>query len=108
MTTAQEKMQQAQAKISAHADRLRSIGAVYKFVLEGEGGGTWIAKFHDDPAIEEGDGDAECTIIMAADDYVDMLEDRANPQQLFFTGKLKVEGDMGLAMKLGDIADIMK
>ena len=24
------------------------------------------------------------------------------------TGKLKVEGDMGLAMKLGDIADIMK
>jgi putative sterol carrier protein len=108
MTTAQEKMELAKDRLSTNADRLKTIGAVYKFVLEGEGGGTWIANFRDTPSIETGDGEAECTIIMNAQDYVDMVEGRANPQQLFFTGKLKVEGDMGLAMKLGDIADIMK
>src|SRR5690606_25866030 len=101
-------MQQAQDRIASHADRLKQIGALYKFVLQGEGGGTWLADFRDNPSIEAGDGEAECTIIMAASDYVDMVEGRANAQQLFFTGKLKVEGDMGLAMKLGDIADIMK
>ena len=108
MTTAQEKMEVAATRLVNHSDRLKGIGAIYKFVLEGDGGGTWVANFKGTPSIEPGDGEAECTIIMAAQDYVDMLEGRANPQQLFFTGKLKVEGDMGLAMKLGDIADIMK
>jgi putative sterol carrier protein len=45
---------------------------------------------------------------MAAKDYVDMLEGRAAGQQLFFTGKLKIEGDMGLAMKLQKLTDMMK
>jgi putative sterol carrier protein len=108
MTTAQEKMELAQGRIAEHAERLKAIDAVYKFVLEGEGGGTWIANFKENPAIEAGDGDADCTITMAASDYVAMVDGTANPQQLFFTGKLKVDGDIGLATKLGDIADIMK
>jgi putative sterol carrier protein len=108
MTTAQEKMELAQARISAHTDRLKSIGAIYKFVLEGDGGGTWVANFRDPVSIVLGDGDADCTITMAASDYVAMVEGRANPQQLFFTGKLTVDGDMMLATKLGDIADILK
>ena len=108
MTTAQEKMEQAKARVSAHADRPKSIGAVYKFVLEGDGGGTWIADFRDSPSIEAKDGEAECTIRMAASDYVAMVEGRATPEQLFFTGKLTVDGDMMLATKLGSIADFLK
>ena len=108
MTTAQEKMEQASARVSAHADRLKAIGAVYKFVLDGEGGGTWIADFRDTPSIEARDGEAECTIKMAASDYVAMVEGRATPEQLFFTGKLTVDGDMMLATKLGSIADFLK
>lgn len=108
MTTAQEKMEQATARVSEHADRLKSIGAVYKFVLEGDGGGTWIADFRDTPSIEARDGEAECTIKMAASDYVAMVEGRATPEQLFFTGKLTVDGDMMLATKLGSIADFLK
>ena len=108
MTTAQEKMEQASARVAAHADRLKSIGAVYKFVLDGEGGGTWIADFRDTPSIEARDGEAECTIKMAASDYLAMLEGRATPEQLFFTGKLTVDGDMMLATKLGAIADVLK
>ncbi len=108
MTTAREKMEQAKERIATNADRLKAIGAVYKFVLEGDGGGTWIADFRDNPSIHEGDGDADCTITMAAEQYVDMLEGRATPEALFFTQKLKVDGDMNLAVRLGDIADIMK
>ncbi len=108
MATAKEKMQQAADKISKNADQAKQIGAVYKFVLEGEGGGTWIMDLRDDPKVTEGDGDAQCTILMDAGDYVDMMEGRAQGQQLFFMGKLRIEGDMGLAMKLQSLTEMLQ
>ncbi|MBX3127152.1 MAG: SCP2 sterol-binding domain-containing protein [Polyangiaceae bacterium] len=108
MATAKEKMDEAASKIATNQDAAKSIGAVYKFVLAGDGGGTWVMNLKDNPGVSEGEGDAQCTIKMAAGDYVDMLEGRANGQQLFFSGKLKIEGDMGLAMKLQKLTDVLK
>ncbi len=107
MATAKEKMQQASEKLSQNAALAKQIGAVYKFVLDGDGGGTWIMDLRDEPKVIEGDGDAECTILMAASDYVDMMEGRAQGQQLFFMGKLRIEGDMGLAMKLQSLTELL-
>lgn len=108
MATAKEKMQQAAEKIAQNAAMAKQIGAVYKFVLDGEGGGTWIMDLRDDPKVVEGDGDAQCTISMSAEDYVAMMEGRAQGQQLFFMGKLRVEGDMGLAMKLQSLTEMLR
>lgn len=108
MPTAKEKMDEAAKKIEDNKDKAAQIGAVYKFVLSGDGGGTWVMNLKDAPGVSEGDGPAACTIKMAANDYVDMLEGRANGQQLFFSGKLKIEGDMGLAMKLQKLTDVLK
>ena len=38
----------------------------------------------------------------------DLFEGRANGQALFFTGKLRIEGDMGLALRLQSLTDILK
>ena len=108
MATAKEKMDEAATKITEHKEKAAAIGAVYKFVLAGDGGGTWVMNLKDNPGVTEGEGDAACTIKMAANDYVDMLEGRANGQQLFFSGKLKIEGDMGLAMKLQKLTEVLK
>ncbi len=108
MATAREKMEQAAKQITANAENAKQIGAIYKFVLEGDGGGTWVMNFKDNPGVVEGEGEAQCTIKMAATDYVDMVEGKANGQQLFFTGKLKIEGDMGLAMKLQKVSEMMR
>ncbi len=108
MATAKEKMAEAAKKIAEHGEKAAAIGAVYKFVLSGDGGGTWVMNLKDNPGVTEGEGPAACTIKMAATDYVDMLEGRANGQQLFFSGKLKIEGDMGLAMKLQKLTDVLK
>ena len=108
MTTAKDKMDEAAKRISDNSEQAKQIGAVYKFVLDGDGGGTWVMNLKDNPGVSEGEGDAQCTIKMAASDYVDMVEGRANGQQLFFTGKLKIEGDMGLAMKLQKLTDMIK
>ena len=70
--------------------------------------GTFIVNLKDNPGVTEADGPAECTIRMAAQDFVDLTEGKANGQQLFFTGKLKVEGDMSLALRLQALMDILK
>ncbi len=108
MATAREKMEEAASKIGENKEAAKQIGAIYKFVLDGDGGGTWTMDLKEDPGVKEEDGDAQCTIKMAASDYVDMVEGKANGQQLFFTGKLKIEGDMGLAMKLQKLTEMIK
>jgi len=100
-------MEQAKGAIAKNAAAASQVGATYKFVLEGEGGGTWIVALTSDPKITDGDGDAECVIKMAATDYVEMIEGRVEGQNLFFEGKLQIEGDMGLAMKLQALNDLM-
>lgn len=107
MTTASEKMDQAATAIAKNASAASAVNAVYKFVLDGDGGGVWIVSLKGAPTITAGDGEAECTIKMAASDYVDMMEGRAQGQDLFFAGKLQIEGDMALAMKLQALTEIM-
>jgi predicted lipid carrier protein YhbT len=41
-------------------------------------------------------------------DALDLFEGRANGQALFFAGKLRIEGDMGLALRLQSLTDILK
>jgi putative sterol carrier protein len=40
------------------------------------------------------------TISMKEGDYLDMINGKLNGQMAFMTGKLKIAGDMGLALKL--------
>ena len=108
MTTASEKLKQMGDKIAENKSQAAAIGAVFKFALEGEGGGNFIVNLKDNPGVSEGEGAAECTIRMAAQDFVDLSEGKANGQQLFFTGRLKVEGDMSLALRLQSLMDILK
>ena len=42
----------------------------------------------------------DITISMSAKDYLDMVAGKLNGQMAFMTGKLRIAGDMGLALKL--------
>ena len=108
MATVKELMEQAQQKIEQNKAQASALGAVYKFVLAGDGGGTFLIDLTDNPGVTEADGAAQCTITMAAADFVDMIESRGDARQFFFMGKLKIDGNMGLAIKLRKVSEMFR
>jgi putative sterol carrier protein len=55
------------------------------------------------PAISNDDKDADCTLKMDFSDFSDLIDRKLDGMTAFMTGKLKIEGDMGVAMKLQSI-----
>ena len=90
------------------APSLHAEESVDRRAMRFHGGGTWLIDLKSGPAVKSGDGPASCTVRMTSTDFVDLFEGRANGQALFFTGKLKSEGDMGLALKLESLTSIRK
>ncbi len=87
---------------SADPDKIKGMNAVYQFDLSGDNGGVFHVKVADGATeVVEGASDsANITITMAADDFDSLLEGKLNATSAFMAGKLKVKGDMSLAMKL--------
>lgn len=69
-----------------------------KFVISGEG-----AVMLDSDGVRAGDEEADVTLTADTETFRAILEGRLNPTTAFMTGKLSVEGDMGMAMKLGSV-----
>ena len=69
---------------------------VAKFVIPGEG-----AIMIDASGVRAGDEEADVVLTADADTFRGILDGETNPTAAFMTGKLTVDGDMGLAMKLG-------
>ena len=55
------------------------------------------------PTVSNDDLDADVTFVLSAENFEGLMDGSLNPQMAFMVGKLKIEGDMGLALKLADI-----
>ena len=93
-------------RIAANPQGASSIGAIYKFLLSGDGGGIWLVNLKDDVGVTPTDGEAECTFSLAAEDFIELMDNPSIGQQLFFSGKLQIDGDIGLALKLQQLAEL--
>ncbi len=87
-------------KLSAKPGKVAGMTCVYQFRVSDA---AWNVKLADGKvAVAEGeDPSPNCTITMAEADFLDLVSGKLNGQMAFLTGKLKVAGDMGLALKLG-------
>jgi putative sterol carrier protein len=71
----------------------------YLFDIEGEG--QWLVTVQDGSLnVAEGGGDADATITTSAETFDKIVAGEQNPTTAYMTGKLKIKGDMGAAMKL--------
>jgi putative sterol carrier protein len=88
------------AKLNAKPEKVAGMNCVYQFRV---GDAAWNVKLTDGKAgVAEGEAPSpSCTVTMAESDFLDLVSGKLNGQVAFLTGKLKVGGDMGLALKLG-------
>jgi hypothetical protein len=93
------------AKLQAKPDVVSKIGAVYQFDISGPGGGRWsVDCTAPGGKVQPGSApDARCTVAATDLDFLAIVNGRLNAQMAFMSGKLKIQGDMGLAMKLQQI-----
>ena len=85
------------AAVAALNERLSSgFAGIAKFVIEGEG-----AIIIDGNGARAGDDDADVTLTASSENFPGILSGDTNPTAAFMTGKLAVDGNMGMAMQLG-------
>ncbi|KAL2301925.1 hypothetical protein Nmel_011326 [Mimus melanotis] len=87
---------------------VKKIGGIFAFkVKDGPGGkeATWVVdvKNGKGSVAVNSDKKADCTITMADTDLLALMTGKMNPQTAFFQGKLKISGNMGMAMKLQNL-----
>lgn len=78
------------------------VRAVFQFELAGPGGGTFSVSV-DGPTLAVNDSAhaaPNVTLQMTADDYIQLANGKLNGPMAFAAGKMKVSGDMMLAMKM--------
>ncbi len=90
------------------SDRAGNTNATIQINLTGEGASNWTLKIDNGAlSVDEGTSDnADMTLTMEAEDYVALAKGEANPMGLFASGRIQLEGDMGLAMKFQQFFDM--
>jgi putative sterol carrier protein len=86
------------AAITTQAANVAPFGAKLKFVL-GEDV-ILIDGTGDSNIVSQNDEEAACTISTEVDTFLQLKNGELNPMMAVMTGKVKIKGDMGLAMKL--------
>jgi putative sterol carrier protein len=95
--TAQEFFEQ----LPERADPAKTAGMSNTYVFDVEGVGQWTVAVEDGAvSVTEGVADADCTISATEETLVKIAKGEANPTTAYMSGKLKIQGDMGAALKL--------
>jgi putative sterol carrier protein len=89
------------AKMKEGASKKSAFGNTVKFATDQ--GVVYIDGNQNPPSVTNDDKAADCTLRMDFSDFSDMISGKLDGMTAFMTGKLKIEGDMGVAMKLQSI-----
>jgi putative sterol carrier protein len=87
--------------LPSRVDAAKTAGMNNSYVFDIEGAGTWTVKVADGTVtVDEGDTGGDCTISTTAETFEKVVKGEQNPTAAYMSGKLKIKGDMGAAMKL--------
>jgi putative sterol carrier protein len=86
-------------------DKATGVNATIQYDISGDQGGTWCATIKDGKCTVTSGASPNPTLTlgMSAQDWLDMTSGKLAGQMAFMSGKLKLKGDMGLAMKIASM-----
>ena len=104
MTAARTVFEQAvPALLAARPELADRVDAVLQVEIAGEGGGVWAIDLTRGapPSVRPGtDPAARCRIRIGSEDFAELLDGRQRWTDAFVRGKIAIEGDLVLALKL--------
>jgi putative sterol carrier protein len=87
--------------LESRIDPARTAGMTNTYLFEVDGQRWTVAVDDGTVKVTEGDaGGSDVTISTSEDTFVKIASGEQNPTSAYMTGKIKVKGDMGAAMKL--------
>ena len=97
MTSAREFFETLESRV----DESKTGGMNSSYLFEIDGAGKWKVDVNDGKVtVTEGGDDADAVISASAETFQKIVAGEQNPTSAYMTGKLKIKGDMGAAMKL--------
>lgn len=100
--SAREFFEQLAARTAGGSERTRGLTASYRFDVDGAG--SWRVEVDDGAvSVSEADAAADCVIGVSEGTLLGIVSGRQSPMGAFLMGKIRVEGDVGLAMRLRDL-----
>ena len=95
------KVQEFFETLPGKVDPDKTAGMDNSYVFEIDGVGAWTVTVADGAVtVVEGVHDADCTIAASEETLMKIANGEASPTAAYMTGKLKIKGDMGAALKL--------
>ncbi|MDG5786113.1 SCP2 sterol-binding domain-containing protein [Evansella sp. AB-P1] len=100
-----ETFEQLTAKVNENPSHIKDFQATYQFNITGETGGVYQLDFSNEKAIFSNDKqfDPKITLELTENDFLKLVNGDLNPTVAYMTGKLKVKGDLSLALKLNTL-----
>jgi putative sterol carrier protein len=87
--------------LETRVDPSKTAGMNNSYVFDIESAGTWQVDVTDGTVkVTEGGTEGDVTIRTSEETFKAIASGEQNPTTAYMTGKLKIEGDMGAAMKL--------
>jgi len=92
-----------QLKSALDPSLVQKVKGIYQFDIKGAGSRTqsWLVDLKNGSgSIKAGTGPNDCLLSLSDDDFVDLFSGKLKAQSAYMQGRLKIKGNMGLAMKL--------
>lgn len=86
------------SKIKHQAAKVSALGNTVKFDFGAEQ--LFIDGTGESNAVSTNNGDADCTVQVSFSDFQALMQGKLNPMNAVMSGQMKIDGDMGVAMKL--------
>lgn len=103
--TVKETLEQLAKKMNEDSFGIQGVNTAYQFDLSGDEEGTYQVIIRDETVAvyEEVKEEPNCTLKLSDQNLLKLIAGNLNPTVAYMSGKLKIKGELGLALKLQSI-----